>query len=125
MPLFILYDLQSCLNNTRPLKDFLATIYSASAQYNDPWSHPVEAVCSGIDGAAQGATILERIFSGIKQWMTNQQCLDVGGSSDYDPTTPETIFGWDWQVQDFANESSLPHCILKSLKTQHDYIFDR
>jgi len=75
----------------------LIGIYARTAQYDAPPKYPVNEVCKNIDGAAQGATILERIFLGVEPFTFSQNCIDVGGSNDYHPT-PDTLFGWFWQV---------------------------
>ncbi|XP_020257554.1 lysosomal Pro-X carboxypeptidase-like isoform X2 [Asparagus officinalis] len=85
------------LNNTPELKDALASIYSAAAQYDDPTTQPVNLLCSGIDGAFDEATILERVFTGITPWNGKKQCFDID-VYNIDDSASETAIGWYWQT---------------------------
>ncbi|KAK6926683.1 Peptidase S28 [Dillenia turbinata] len=67
----------SPLNNTSELKDFLDTIYTASAQYDDPIFNPVNLVCGGINGASYGNDTLSRIYAGVVALFGSQYCLPL------------------------------------------------
>ncbi|KAJ9129352.1 hypothetical protein P3X46_033856 [Hevea brasiliensis] len=83
------------LKRTFELKDYLDSIYSEAAQYNDPPNYPVTIVCGGIDGAPKGTDILSRIFAGVVAYMGNNSCYDM--DEFYDPTREESI-AWRWQT---------------------------
>ncbi|KAF2300710.1 hypothetical protein GH714_015277 [Hevea brasiliensis] len=80
---------------TFELKDYLDSIYSEAAQYNDPPNYPVTIVCGGIDGAPKGTDILSRIFAGVVAYMGNNSCYDM--DEFYDPTREESL-AWRWQT---------------------------
>lgn len=85
------------LNNAISLKDYLEDQYENSAQYNDPTSHPVETLCNGIDGAADGTDVLTRIFAGVQAVNGKLDCLDVEYNNIND--TIDNRLGWIWQVR--------------------------
>ncbi|CAH2041652.1 unnamed protein product [Thlaspi arvense] len=55
----------SLLSKSSDLKDYLESIYTHAAQYNDPSTNPVSNICAGIDGAGQGTDVLSRISAGV------------------------------------------------------------
>ncbi|CAA3032260.1 lysosomal Pro-X carboxypeptidase [Olea europaea subsp. europaea] len=82
------------LNNSTQLKDYLDTMYSEAAQYNEPPDYPVTMICSGIDGAPNGTDILGRIFAGVVAYKMNMSCYDT---NEYNYPS-ETSVGWKWQT---------------------------
>ncbi|XP_002523754.2 lysosomal Pro-X carboxypeptidase [Ricinus communis] len=83
------------LKRTFELKDYLDSIYSEAAQYNDPPRYPVTIVCGGIDGAPKGTDVLGRIFAGVVAYMGDRSCYDVNG---YNHPTDATSLAWRWQT---------------------------
>lgn len=106
------------LKDASELKDYLDSMYCAAAQYDSPPRYPVNEVCKGIDGGAEGTDILGRIFSGIVAMRGNKSCYDLG-----EFFSDETLNGWDWQAIkliyiyltffsfEFANSSSNFFCV--------------
>ncbi|KAL0370136.1 UNVERIFIED_CONTAM: Lysosomal Pro-X carboxypeptidase [Sesamum angustifolium] len=84
----------SHLNNSNELKDFLDTMYSVAAQYNQPPSYPVMMVCKGIDGATAGTDVIGRIFAGVVSYRGNRTCYDTNAYN----YPSETSIGWEWQT---------------------------
>ncbi|CAH2041656.1 unnamed protein product [Thlaspi arvense] len=83
----------SPLNNSSDLKDYLESIYTYAAQYNDPSTNPVSNICAGIDGAGQGTDVLSRIFTGLDAYYQDS-CYNLNPSG----TTSRSYFnGWGWQ----------------------------
>ncbi|XP_059314768.1 uncharacterized protein LOC132065395 [Lycium ferocissimum] len=82
----------SQLNDSFELKDYLNTIYSEAAQYDEPPSYPVTVVCGGIDGAPKGSHVLDRIYAGVVAYEGNQSCYDINSMPS------ETSMGWSWQT---------------------------
>ena len=82
------------LKKASELKDYLNSLYSVAAQYDSPPDYPVDTVCRGIDGGANGTDILGRIFSGVVAYYgKSRKCYDLG-----EFFSSETLDGWDWQV---------------------------
>ncbi|KAH8482859.1 hypothetical protein H0E87_030082 [Populus deltoides] len=81
------------LNNSSELKDYLAGIYMASAQYDAPPSYPVTMVCKSVDEPSFGNDILGRIFAGMVAYQGELPCYVN------EPTKEtETDVGWSWQT---------------------------
>ncbi|KAG6739207.1 hypothetical protein POTOM_056796 [Populus tomentosa] len=80
------------LNNSSELKDYLAGIYMAAAQYDAPPSYPVTMVCRSIDEPSFGNDILGRIFADMVAYQGELPCYVN------EPTKEtETDVGWSWQ----------------------------
>nr|XP_023913983.1 lysosomal Pro-X carboxypeptidase-like [Quercus suber] len=95
-----LSELSKKFKTCKPLKkaselvDYLITLYSVAAQYDTPPDYPVDTVCRGIDGGANGTDILGRIFSGVVAYYgESKKCYDLG-----EFFSSETLDGWDWQT---------------------------
>lgn len=73
-------------------------MYVDVAQYDYPPEYPVTVVCGGIDGAPQGADILDRIYAGVVAYRGSKSCYNV--STGNMPASPgeDDLTGWDWQV---------------------------
>ncbi|KAL0436357.1 UNVERIFIED_CONTAM: Lysosomal Pro-X carboxypeptidase [Sesamum radiatum] len=84
----------SHLNNSFELKDYLDSIYSYAAQYNQPPIDSVRMLCRGIDRAPRGTDVLGRIFAGIVSSKGNLSCYDTNEYNYPD----ETSTGWPWQT---------------------------
>ncbi|KAF3976341.1 hypothetical protein CMV_000472 [Castanea mollissima] len=82
------------LNASSDLEEYLVTIYSDAAQYNQPPSYPLSILCNAIDGASVGTDTLGRIYAGVVAYMGNHSCYDVNVFKR--PT--ETSEGWNWQT---------------------------
>ncbi|KAH9704176.1 prolylcarboxypeptidase-like protein [Citrus sinensis] len=65
------------LKDVSELKDYLESMYTSAAQYDDPQEYPVNKACNGIDGASEGTDTLGRIFSGIVALRGESSCYDV------------------------------------------------
>ncbi|OIW01983.1 hypothetical protein TanjilG_14014 [Lupinus angustifolius] len=82
------------LSKTYNLKDYLNSMYSDIAQYNDPIKNTLKVVCDAIDGAANKTDVLGQIFEGVVAYdLKNQSCYEMEGNTE--PT--ETSIGWAWQ----------------------------
>ena len=57
----------SPLNSSQELKDYLAYVYMASAQFDNPPDYYVENLCKAIDGAPAGTDIIGRIAAATWQ----------------------------------------------------------
>ncbi|KAJ6856326.1 hypothetical protein NC651_038052 [Populus alba x Populus x berolinensis] len=90
------------LNNSSELKDYLADIYMAAAQYDAPPSYPVTMVCRSIDEPSFGNDILGRIFFGMVAYQGELPCYVN------EPTKEtETDVGWSWQNFDDPEVTNL------------------
>ncbi|KAH9704174.1 prolylcarboxypeptidase-like protein [Citrus sinensis] len=65
------------LKDVSELKDYLESMYTSAAQYDDPQEYPVNKACNGIDGASEGTDTLGRIFSGIVALRGESSCYDT------------------------------------------------
>lgn len=65
-------------------------MFTRSAQYDNPPNYPVKTICDAIDGAPEGADVLDRIFAAVVAYEGNQSCYDISTSSEID--------GYTWQV---------------------------
>ncbi|KAK9939961.1 hypothetical protein M0R45_016640 [Rubus argutus] len=85
---------QTCrpLTNSSELKDYLDSMYSGAAQYNDPPRYPVTMICGGIDGASSTDDILTKIFAGVVAYNGNWSCYVNQPRNE-----TETDVGWRWQ----------------------------
>ncbi|XP_050210143.1 uncharacterized protein LOC126660614 [Mercurialis annua] len=82
------------LENASDLENYLIQIFSAAAQYDRPPRNQVSQICKGIDNAANGSDILDKIFSGVESYFsTKRPCYNL---TEF--WAPETIEGWNWQV---------------------------
>ncbi|CAI0398039.1 unnamed protein product [Linum tenue] len=84
----------SRLRRTFDLKDYLDSLYSEAAQYDEPPDYPVGIVCSAIDGAPND-DVLGQIFAGVVAYMGDSSCYDV--ASDSAPPAPSAS-AWSWQM---------------------------
>lgn len=82
------------MKKTSELEDFLDSLYTDVAQYDDPPTYPLSIVCGGIDGAPKGIDVLGKIFKGVVAYKGNRSCYDM---DEYIRPT-ETNVGWRWQV---------------------------
>ncbi|KAF7805660.1 lysosomal Pro-X carboxypeptidase-like [Senna tora] len=66
------------LSQSYELKDYLDSIYTDAAQYNQPPEYPVKVICGAIDAAAKKThNILSQIFEGVVAYMQNSSCYDT------------------------------------------------
>ncbi|KAL0007859.1 hypothetical protein SO802_009361 [Lithocarpus litseifolius] len=119
------------LKEASELKDYLNSLYSVAAQYDSPPDYPVDTVCRGIDGGANGTDILGRIFSGVVAYYVSygesKKCYDLG-----EFFSTETLDGWDWQTCNEEvtiigcgpNETMFPE-ISYDYKDYKDYCVDK
>lgn len=91
---FLSREFKSCtqLRDSNVLKDYLDSMYTYAAQYNNPPIYPVTVVCGGIDGAPNGTDILGRIVAGVTAFLPGTPCNMI-----YIPHDDETSQGWGWQ----------------------------
>ncbi|XP_065865446.1 uncharacterized protein [Euphorbia lathyris] len=82
------------LKTSFELKDYLDSIYSEAAQFNDPPYYPVTVVCGGIDGAPKGSDILARIFGGVVAYMNQKSCYDMFSFT----SSGLSSIPWRWQT---------------------------
>ncbi|XP_027343372.1 lysosomal Pro-X carboxypeptidase-like [Abrus precatorius] len=84
------------LNKSFELKDYLDSLYTDAAQYNQPPEYPVKVICDAIDAAAAAkkTDILGQIFEGVVAYMRHRSCYDM---NEYNHPT-ETNLGWRWQT---------------------------
>ncbi|XP_027342783.1 lysosomal Pro-X carboxypeptidase-like [Abrus precatorius] len=100
------------LNQSDDLKEYLESMYAASAQYNRPPTYPVTVICGGIDGASSGSDILSKIYAGVVALRGNTTCKVNG------PIIPSEITtGWRWQT---CSEMVIPISIGKNTMFQPD-----
>lgn len=97
--LFILSQrFKTCTNISKAIvvKEFLDSLYSVAAQYNEPPDYPVSKICRAIDGASNGTDVLGRIVAGVVAAFAgnNVSCYDLG----YFDRPTETRVGWEWQT---------------------------
>ncbi|XP_073022443.1 uncharacterized protein [Primulina eburnea] len=83
----------SQLRSPYELQYFLESMYTRAAQYNHPPSYPVTRICSGVDGAPNGTSILGRIYAGVVSYKGNQTCYNTTSG-----IPKETMMGWLWQT---------------------------
>ncbi|KAF8034736.1 hypothetical protein BT93_C0908 [Corymbia citriodora subsp. variegata] len=77
------------------LKNYLKSLYTRAAQYDDPPRYPVTVICNGIDGANTTENdILGKIFAGVVASNVNFKCY-----VNPPTTVSQTNLGWRWQVQ--------------------------
>ncbi|CAK9186786.1 unnamed protein product [Ilex paraguariensis] len=81
------------LEQSSDLRDYLDSIYSEAAQYDEPPTYPVAGICGGIDGGLEGDDILGRIFAGVVAYKGKRSCYDI---NEYNYPS-ETKMGWAWQ----------------------------
>ncbi|CAL0321957.1 unnamed protein product [Lupinus luteus] len=79
------------LSKSFELEDYLDSIYTGAAQYNDP---PVNVICDAIDAAAKKTDVLGQIFEGVIVSMPNRTCYDM----DEFNHPSQTGLGWRWQM---------------------------
>ncbi|KAL3718002.1 hypothetical protein ACJRO7_003181 [Eucalyptus globulus] len=81
------------LESSSELKDYLKSVYADAAQYNDPFSRPVEVICNAINGASPRNDILRKIFAGLSTYRNSTCYINP-------PPTPlsNTELGWHWQT---------------------------
>ncbi|WCJ41657.1 Serine carboxypeptidase S28 family protein [Euphorbia peplus] len=81
------------LNSTHGLKDYLATMYMVSAQYDNPPDYYVENLCKAIDGAPPGTDVLGRIVAGFN--------ASIFGGGDCNPISDnDTLYKMSaWELQ--------------------------
>lgn len=84
--------------------EYLDTLYSVVAQYDNPPDYPLNVVCNGIDNGTQGTDILGRIFSGIVAYIGKKPCYDFN-----EFWSSESVDGWDWQVIKRRNSLSFSY----------------
>ncbi|XP_065866383.1 uncharacterized protein [Euphorbia lathyris] len=83
------------LNSTHGLKEYLATLYKFSAQYDNPPDYLVENLCKIIDGAPPETDVLGRIIAGL-----NATTIFGNRSCNY-VTDDDTLYkmnAWDLQT---------------------------
>ncbi|KAF5471030.1 hypothetical protein F2P56_011507 [Juglans regia] len=85
----------SQLNTSLELKDYLDSIYTEAAQYNEPQRYPLRVLCSAVDGESVGTDTLGRIYAGVVAYMGHRSCYDM---NEFKNTTDETNQGWSWQT---------------------------
>ncbi|GLT51281.1 hypothetical protein SLA2020_247010 [Shorea laevis] len=86
------------LEKAAELKDYLDSMYTRAAQYNQPPRYPVTVICGGIDGAANSSSgneddILNKIFAGVVAYRVNETCY-----VNPPRNVSETDIGWRWQT---------------------------
>lgn len=81
----------SPLNSTSELKDYLDSLYTDAAQYDEPPKYPVSRVCGAIDGA-EGTDTLDKIFAAVVTYMGNTSCYDMEEFGS--PTSTYDMFTW-------------------------------
>ncbi|KAI3461349.1 hypothetical protein Pfo_018012 [Paulownia fortunei] len=101
----------SHLTSSGELKDFLDSMYSTAAQYNEPPSYPVTMVCKGIDGAPKETDIIGRVFAGVVSYKGKKKCYDT----NYYNYPSQTNIGWRWQT---CSEMVIPIG-----RSEHDTMF--
>ncbi|KAF8034738.1 hypothetical protein BT93_C0908 [Corymbia citriodora subsp. variegata] len=75
------------------LKNYLKSLYTRAAQYDDPPRYPVTVICNGIDGANTTENdILGKIFAGVVASNVNFKCY-----VNPPTTVSQTNLGWRWQ----------------------------
>ncbi|KAL9416360.1 hypothetical protein AB3S75_039535 [Citrus x aurantiifolia] len=79
------------LNSTSELKDYLDSLYTDAAQYDEPPKYPVSRVCGAIDGA-EGTDTLDKIFAAVVTYMGNTSCYDMEEFGS--PTSTYDMFTW-------------------------------
>ncbi|KAL3620144.1 hypothetical protein CASFOL_035056 [Castilleja foliolosa] len=84
----------SKLNHTYELRDFLDSMYTTAAQYDEPPEYPVSKICKGIDNATNKTDIIGSIIAGVVSYKGNKTCYDM---NDYNKLDDETTMGWNWQ----------------------------
>lgn len=87
-------DVQICcrpITDTQGLKDYLNSIYTVAAQYDNPPLYFVKNMCDAIDNAVSKGTLL-RIKAGIVAANQDSNCVDT------EITQSSGIEGWDFQV---------------------------
>ncbi|OIW01878.1 hypothetical protein TanjilG_31060 [Lupinus angustifolius] len=83
------------LSTSSNLKDYLGSVYSGVAQYNDPNENTLEVICNSIDGAANKTDVLGQIFEGVVAYDSEKQpCYEMEGSEE----PSEIDIGWAWQT---------------------------
>ncbi|KAF1889583.1 hypothetical protein Lal_00024910 [Lupinus albus] len=84
------------LSTSSNLKDYLGSIYTGVAQYNDPHENTLKVICDAIDGAANKTDVLGQIFEGVVAYHDKKKkpCYEMEGNKE--PT--ETDIGWAWQT---------------------------
>ncbi|KAL2239371.1 UNVERIFIED_CONTAM: Lysosomal Pro-X carboxypeptidase, partial [Sesamum indicum] len=86
----------SHLNNSFELKDYLDSIYSYAAQYNQPPIDSVRMLCRGIDGAPRGTDVLGRIFAGFLH--KEEENLPLEDNQRTVPLSPFTVLSISLRV---------------------------
>lgn len=83
----------SPLNQSYELIEYLESMYTYAAQYNQPPRYPVSVICKGIDRASFGSDILSKIYAGVVAYRGNGTC-----KVNAPRNITETDVGWRWQV---------------------------
>ncbi|KAH9700217.1 prolylcarboxypeptidase-like protein [Citrus sinensis] len=76
---------------TKDFKDYLDSLYTDAAQYDEPPKYPVSRVCGAIDGA-EGTDTLDKIFAAVVTYMGNTSCYDMEEFGS--PTSTYDMFTW-------------------------------
>lgn len=91
------------LKRTQDLSDWLSSAYSYLAMVNYPYpsdflmslpGHPIREVCRRIDSAADGTSVLDRIFNGVTVYYNYSGTVDCFKLDD----DPHGMSGWQWQA---------------------------
>uniref|UniRef100_A0A803L7Y7 Lysosomal Pro-X carboxypeptidase n=1 Tax=Chenopodium quinoa TaxID=63459 RepID=A0A803L7Y7_CHEQI len=91
------------LKNTQDLSDWLSSAYSYLAMVDYPYpsdflmplpGHPIREVCKRIDSAADGTSVLDRIFYGVSIYYNFTGAVNCFKLDD----DPHGMSGWQWQA---------------------------
>ncbi|CAO2830295.1 unnamed protein product [Amaranthus hypochondriacus] len=91
------------LKTTQDLSDWLSSAYSYLAMVDYPYpsdflmplpGHPIREVCRRMDSAADGTSILDRIFYGVSVYYNYSGTVECFKLDD----DPHGMSGWQWQA---------------------------
>nr|GMD24141.1 lysosomal Pro-X carboxypeptidase-like [Ipomoea batatas] len=95
------FNLCQDLNSPSELKDYLDSKYCVAAQYDTPAQQPVRVVCGAIDGAPEGADLLDRIHAVVVAIQGNKPCYTISaieGNQSFYTVSAGRNDGWSWQT---------------------------